>query len=440
MRFALLLLICAACASETPETPPALSSPTASGAQAFAAGRALQARGLFAQAEQAYLQALDQAHANPQYHYYLGVVLHAQSRFAEAQMHLKTALELKPDYAGPRIAMGKMLYDVHGNADRARQLLAEALELAPDATEARYTLGVIHQREGQLPEARDIFAAIAGADSTHIQARVQLGLVHLQLGDYRQAEDLLRKVARLNPHNPAASLGLGQALMRAGKTEEGQGFLERARVLAEQNARLKPHQDAMRQYPDAPPAHSNLAAVYNRFGRLKLAFQHYRQSILIDSTHGPGYQGLGNMYHRRGDDARAARYYLEALRWDSTLAESHNNLGLLFHKKAELEQALSQYQRAVQLAPDVGFYYSNLGNAYLEMEQLDQARSAAERALALDSTFSSARVLLGDIHARRGEYARAIELWEDIPSSGAAQDSLRAKIAEARRRRAAQQR
>ena len=39
---------------------------------------------LFAQAEQTYLQALNQAPTNPQYHYYLGVVLHAQSRFAEA--------------------------------------------------------------------------------------------------------------------------------------------------------------------------------------------------------------------------------------------------------------------------------------------------------------------------------------------------------------------
>jgi tetratricopeptide (TPR) repeat protein len=432
MRFALLLLIFAGCASEVAETPPAPPPPTASASEAFATGRALQARGLFARAEQAYLQALDQAHANPQYHYYLGVVLHAQSRFAEAQTHLEAALKLKPDYAGPRIALGKMLFEVRGEADRARQLLGEALELAPDATEARYTLGVIHQREGQLPEARDIFAAIAAADSTHTQARIQLGLVHLQLGDYRQAEDQLRKVARLNPHNPTAFRGLGQALRRAGETEEGQRMLDRARVLDEQNARLKPHQDAMRQYPDQPQAHSNLAGLYNRFGRLKLAFQHYRQSIRIDSTHGQGYQGLGNMHQGRGEDALAARYYLEALRYDSTLAQSHNNLGSLFHKKAELEMALNQYQQAVQLAPDVGFYYSNLGNAYLEMEQLDQARSAAERALSLDSTLVSARVLLGDIHAHRGEYTRAIVLWESIRSSGAAQDQLRTKIAEAK--------
>ena len=192
----------------------------------------------------------------------------------------------------------------------------------------------------------------------------------------------MRRSIRLSPPGPASFLGLGQTLLRSGKTEEGQRLLERARVLGEQNAQLRPHQDAVRQNPDPPRAHSNLAGLYNRFGRLKLAAEHYRQSIVIDSTYRLGYQGLGNMYQRRGDDAMAARYYFEALRWDSTLAESHNNLGLLLHKKGELEKAIKQYERAVREAPETGFYHSNLGNGYLETDRLDQAQQAAERALA----------------------------------------------------------
>ena len=250
MSLALLfLLICAACDRETPDTTQAPTPPADSAAQTFAAGRKLQVRGLFTQAEQAYRRALQQSPANPQYHYYLGVTLHAQSRFAEAQTQFEKALELKSDYAGPRIALGKMLYDVHGKVEGARQLLTEALELAPSAVEAQYVLGAIHQREGQLQEAREIFAAIAAADSTHLQARLQLGLVDLKLGNYQKAESQLRQVAHLSPHEPAAFLGIGQALLRMGRTEEGQRTLERARVLDEQNAQLKPHQDALRQYP-----------------------------------------------------------------------------------------------------------------------------------------------------------------------------------------------
>ena len=50
MRFALLFLFFCACASETPDPPQAPSPPADSAAQTFAAGRALQTRGLFTQA------------------------------------------------------------------------------------------------------------------------------------------------------------------------------------------------------------------------------------------------------------------------------------------------------------------------------------------------------------------------------------------------------
>ena len=299
---------------------------------------------------------------------------------------------------------------------------------------------MIHQREGQLQEAREIFTAIAAADSTHLQARLQLGLVDLKLGNYQEAERQLRQVAHLSPHEPAAFLGIGQALLRMDRATEGERVLERARVLGTQNAQLKPHQDAVRQYPNQPQAHSNLAALYSRFGRLKLAVEHYRQSILIDSTYALGYQGLGTLLQRRGKDDLAARYYFEALSHDSTLAESHNNLGLIFHKQGELEKAIRQYEQAVRFAPTTGFYYSNLGNAYLEMDQLDQAQAVVERAIELDAKLYSAHILLGDIHARRGEFARAIALWEGIPSDGAASEGLQAKIAETRRKLSAQER
>ncbi len=146
------------------------------------------------------------------------------------------------------------------------------------------------------------------------------------------------------------------------------------------------------------------------------------------------------MYQQRGKDALAARYYLEALRWDSTLAESHNNLGLLLHKKGELDNDIKQYEKAVHLAPDVSFYLSNLGNAYLETERLELAQIAAERASTRDPALSSAHILLGEIHARRGEFKQAIIQWEAISTTGPTKKQLRAKIALARRRLAAQER
>jgi len=109
MRFLLVFLVCAACGGEAP-APPEIDrlsiDLTEAGAQTFAAGRSLQGLRLFTRAEQAYRQALDDAPSNPQYHYYLGAVLHAQSRFKEAQTQFEKALEIKPDYCVVRLKNG----------------------------------------------------------------------------------------------------------------------------------------------------------------------------------------------------------------------------------------------------------------------------------------------------------------------------------------------
>ena len=73
------------------------------------------------------------------------------------------------------------------------------------------------------------------------------------------------------------------------------------------------------------------------------------------------------------------------------------------------------------------------------MDQLDQAQAAVERAIELNAKLYSARILLGDVHARRGEFARAIALWENIPSGRETSEVLQTKIAEARRQLSTQE-
>ena len=141
--------------------------------QLFEEGRRLQARADFKGAESRYRQAIAVAPSNP-HTFYLGTVLHATSRYGEARSLFEEAIRLKPDYAAPRIALGKLLYDVDGNSAAASKLLREALELAPQAAEARYTLALIQLREGQSEEAIRLFSELVEADSSNAQARTQL--------------------------------------------------------------------------------------------------------------------------------------------------------------------------------------------------------------------------------------------------------------------------
>lgn len=407
--------------------------------QLFEEGRRLQARADFKGAESRYRQAIAVAPSNPQYTFYLGTVLHATSRYGEARSLFEEAIRLKPDYAAPRIALGKLLYDVDGNSAAASKLLREALELAPQAAEARYTLALIQLREGQSEEAIRLFSELVEADSSNAQARTQLGLAYLQQGDIETAQSELKRATSSQPYYSAAFHGLGQTFIRQGNTLAGQRLLQRAQQLEEQATQLTPHQNALRQNPNQPEAHYNLASMYARFDRLRPAAQHFSKAIALDSTYALAYQGLGNLFLRLGTTAearanyasRARALYLRALELNSQLAETHNNLGLLLHRSGDIQTAVQHYEQATAIDPQAGFYQANLSRAYLDLKQYPEALQAADKALQITPTMTGARETLGDIYAAQKDWTNALEAWERIDPQDRP-SGLTEKIAQAR--------
>lgn len=447
-RFIPLFALCIGCGQEVaqpPESPPisapepAVALPTAD--ELFAQGRALQARADFNGAESRYRQAMTAAPNNPQYAYYLGTVLHATSRYGEARSLFERAIELKSDYAAPRIALGKLLYDVDGQAEAAGALLQQALQIAPQAAEARYTLALIHLREGRADEAIALFSQLVQTDTSNAQARAQLGLAYLQRGDVERAQLELQQAADAQPYYSTAYHGLGQTFIRQGKADIGQRLLLRAQQLEEEATQLTPHLNALRQNPNQPQAHYNLAIMYARFSRLRDAAQHFGQTIELDSTFAPAYQGLGNLYQRLGTtpEARASyagkarALYLRALQIDPKLADTHNNLGLLLHSAGDVQAAVHHYEQATQIDPQAGFYQANLSRGYYDTERYEDALGAVRRALQIDPTLAGARETLGDIFAAEENWSEALEAWEAIEQLGTS-PQLEQKIARARSR------
>ena len=204
----------------------------------------------------------------------------------------------------------------------------------------------------------------------------------------RRAESELKRATVSEPYYSAAFHGLGQTFIRQGKTEEGQRLLKHAQRLEEQASQLTPHQNALRQNPDQPQAHYNLASMYARFSRLRLAAQHFSQAFTLDSTYALAYQGLGNLYLRLGTTPesrvtyvdRARALYLRALQLNPQLAETHNNLGLLLHSSGDVQTAVQHYKQATLISPRTDFYQANLSRGYLDLEQFSKAIEAADLA------------------------------------------------------------
>ena len=243
----------------------------------------------------------------------------------------RRAAELDPTLADPLARLGWLLYEKQGKAIEAKELLRQSLQLDPDHERARYTLGLVHQREGELDSAAVVYASLLERIPS-AEAHRQLGLTYLQQGEPKaRSGDPSKKQTRWSPYDPQTLVGLGQAMARQGKADSARLILKGAERIRQEEEELRPLRDAATRHPNRPQSHFNLGVAYARMGRLKLAQQAYRRALETDPSYGRAYKGLGTLAMSVGELEQAEILFAEALAHDSTLATAHNNLGLIYH-------------------------------------------------------------------------------------------------------------
>ena len=116
-------------------------------------------------------------------------------------------------------------------------------------------------------------------------------------------------------------------------------------------------------------------------------------------------------------------------------AEYHNQLGNLSYYFDEYDKSAAEYRLAIAAKPDAAIYHRNLATAYRSVKRYEEAVQELERARAIDGnaeTFAKEMALIANAHANdcyvRGEYRRAIELYdkaiEGNPAKGVFHENL----------------
>ncbi len=384
------------------------------------------------EAERILREALEVAPDHAQLNNLLGAALVELSRFTEAEAHFRRAAELDPTLADPLARLGWLLYEKQGKAMEAKALLQQSLELDPDHERARYTLGLVHQREGELDSATVVYASLVKRIPS-AEAHRQLGLTYLQQGKLERAQRSLQEAARWSPYDPQTLVGLGQAMARQGKADSARLILKGAERIRQEEEELRPLRDAATRYPNRPQSHFNLGVAYARMGRLVLAQQTYRRALETDPSYGRAYKGLGTLAMSAGELEQAEILFVEALARDSTLATAHNNLGLIYHARGRHAEAIEQFGAATRDAPQQAPLWANVARAYRDLGQAEQARRTAAKALAIDSTLHGAREILGDAYFLDGALEKALENWRRVAETTSGDTALTAKIERAER-------
>ncbi len=156
-------------------------------------------QGNLKEASRSYQYCLNQGFADHRIFSNYGGILKALGKLKEAEIYLRKAIELKPDFAEAYSNLGNILKDL-GNLEEAALLQRKAIELKPDFATAHYNLGNILNNLGKLEEAALSQHKAIELKPDYANAYSNLGIVLRSLNKLKEAELYTRKAIEINPN------------------------------------------------------------------------------------------------------------------------------------------------------------------------------------------------------------------------------------------------
>jgi tetratricopeptide (TPR) repeat protein len=121
---------------------------------------------------------------------------------------------------------------------------------------------------------------------------------------------------------------------------------------------------------------------------------------------------LGSCYYELDEPKQASDEFQAALRLDPGNEQTYFNLGMLYLKYRTPELALLVFEHGLKELPDSPLLWMGMGLSQHLGERTDQAESSLKKALELDSGFTDAYVVLGDILETSNKLPDALEVFK----------------------------
>jgi tetratricopeptide (TPR) repeat protein len=115
--------------------------------------------------------------------------------------------------------------------DAAITACKKALELSPDNADARVALGDLYLRRGQHAEAIAEYKRVLEMHSDKATPHYRLADANLRMGNFPEAAASAARALKIDPKERKARYVSGMALVRIGRTEEGERELQEYRKL-----------------------------------------------------------------------------------------------------------------------------------------------------------------------------------------------------------------
>ena len=307
------------------------------------------------------------------------------------------------------------------------------------------------------PFEKDAAARAKGREGEGAQVLVQLGIARQQLGEYDAAIAAYNTARNLTPRDPEINAYLIEANLAARR-------FDAADVLAQENLARMPGQPRFLRLraqalakggraseavsllegglavrPDSRELLVGLADLYADQKRTDDAVRLLQQAQTTFGGDEALAMRLANAYETGGRLADAEREFRRLIDQDPTNGNALNSLSYMFAVRGLRGlEALELAERAVKLEPDNPAYLDTLGWALFQLGKTEQAAEPLARAAGALAGSSVIQEHHGDVLARRGKSAEAIEAWERaLAGDGESIDraAVEKKIRDARARR-----
>jgi tetratricopeptide (TPR) repeat protein len=298
-------------------------------------GRALACQGAYAEAIDAFQQALSvQANhldaliplANTYQYQYQADPNAYSGRLADALDTIMRAEQVAASDPRVQNTKGLVLYQL-GDLQQARATLEQAVSLATtsqllsnqEKSTVQVNLGRVYRDLGELELARQSFRRAVVLDPSSATAHNNLGDVSYRLGDCDTAQYELAQAVSLDPNSLSAASNLGIVLFECGDVQASLPRLEQA-VQMDGAVFL-------------PPLFTYLARAYLETGQVDEAIRRAQHGALLsEPPSADAYYWLGQAYQRRsgsGDAQRARDAYERAVEIDPNYAAAREALRTL---------------------------------------------------------------------------------------------------------------
>mgnify|MGYP006172823681 CR=1 FL=1 len=296
----------------------------------------------------------------------------------------------------------------------------EYLRSLEDEPRLASTLAQYYERAGRPKEAAAAYARALAANPNDLRALLALGRGHAEAGEFDQAIDTLLRAQKLVPNDPGVAAFLAQTYVQARRYDEAAVFSAAAQ---------KRHPGDMRF------TRLHARALFET-GAASRAIAVMEAALKANPDDSGVVLSMADLYLDAGRDADALKTLDAAGRRFPEDADVLNFLGYVLADRGErLDESVRLITRALEIDPGNPSYLDSLGWAHYKRGDLAEAEKHLARAAGGLPRNSVVQDHYGDVLARTGRWAEAIDAWtralkgdgEDVDSA-----ALKKKIRDAR--------